>query len=158
MIYVKNISYMMSHVFFLVFVYLFMVHRYSKKKTLFICFLSFLFTTVMSQLKLNLFPDSALFYFFTTLTQIIAAQLTGLLISEKRDSRTLFVGLSASNYVVIGSIIAPILYVFTDNVILALAGNLLATLKIKVTASCINQIGRVANHICCNSPLFFYRC
>lgn len=165
MIYVKNISYMMSHVFFLVFVYLFMVHRYSKKKTLFICFLSFLFTTVMSQLKLNLFPDSALFYFFTTLTQIIAAQLTGLLISEKRDSRTLFVGLSASNYVVIGSIIAPILYVFTDNVILALAGNLLAhvilllvlyfNIRNFIVKFCERDLEKSRWEICL-IPIFFY--
>ena len=128
MIFIKNISYIMSHIFFLVFVYLFMVHRYSRKKTLSICFLAFLFTTVMGQLKLNLFSDSALFYFFTTIAQIIVVQLAGLLISEKRDSRTLFIGLSASNYAIIGSIIAPILYISTDSVLLALAGNLLANI------------------------------
>ncbi|MDE6603652.1 MAG: GHKL domain-containing protein [Lachnospiraceae bacterium] len=126
MIYIKNISYMLSHVFFLVFVYLFMIHRYSRKKTLAVCFLSFLLTTVLNQLKLNLFPGSGLFYFFTTITQIIIAQLTGLLISEKRNGKTLFVGLSASNYVVVGSIIASILYIFTGSISLALAGNLLS--------------------------------
>lgn len=126
MIFVKNISYMLSHIFFLVFVYLFMVHRYSKKKTLVICFLSFLLTTVMNQMKLNFFPASALFYFFTTIVQICVAQLTGILISERRNSKTLFVGLSASNYVVVGSIIASILYILTGNAILALAGNLLS--------------------------------
>ncbi|MDE5938497.1 MAG: GHKL domain-containing protein [Lachnospiraceae bacterium] len=126
MIYVQNISYTLSHIFFLVFVYLFMVHRYSKKKTLVLCFLSFILTTVMNQFKLNLFPGSGLFYFFTTITQIAIAQLTALLISEKRDSKTLFVGLSASNYVVVGSIIASILYILTDSISLALAGNLLS--------------------------------
>lgn len=126
MIYVQNISYTLSHIFFLVFVYLFMVHRYSKKKTLVICFLSFILTTVMNQFKLNLLPGNGLFYFFTTITQIAVAQLTGLLISEKRDSKTLFVGLSASNYVVVGSIIASILFILTDSIRLALAGNLLS--------------------------------
>lgn len=126
MIFVKNISYMMSHIFFLVFIYLFMVHRYSRKKTLVICFLSFLFTTTMNQLKLNLFPGYTLLYFSITIIQIAAAQLTGLLISKKRDSRTLFVGLSASNYVIIGSIIASILYILTGDAVLSLAGNLLA--------------------------------
>ena len=130
MIYVQNISYTLSHIFFLVFVYLFMVHRYSKKKTLVICFLSFILTTVMNQLKLNLFPGNGLFYFFTTITQIAVAQLTGLLISEKRNSKTLFVGLSASNYVVVGSMLASILYICTDNIILALAGNLLSHVSI----------------------------
>lgn len=33
-LYVKNISYTMSHIFFLVFVYLFTIPRYSKKRTL----------------------------------------------------------------------------------------------------------------------------
>ena len=128
MIFIKNVSYIMSHIFFLVFVYLFTLHRYSRRKTLSLCFLAFLFTTGMGQLKLNLFSDSALFYFFTTIVQIIVVQLTGLLISEKRDSRTLFISLSASNYAIIGSIIAPILYIFTDSVLLALAGNLLANI------------------------------
>ena len=35
----KNISYMMSHLFLLLFIYLFIVHRYSKEKTAGICFI-----------------------------------------------------------------------------------------------------------------------
>ncbi len=165
MIYVKNISYMMSHVFFLVFLYLFMVHRYSKKKTLAICFLSFLFTTVMSQLKLNIFPDSSVFYFFITIIQIIAAQLTGLLISEKRDSRTLFIGLSSSNYVLIGSIIASILYIITGSTSLSLAGNLLSHViillvlfyKVRTTIFkfCERDMEKTRWEICL-IPVFFY--
>lgn len=165
MIYVKNVSYMLSHVFFLIFVYLFMVHRYSRKKTLFICFLSFLLTTVLNQLKLNVLPNNALFYFFTTIIQIINAQLTGLLISERRDSRTLFVGLSASNYVLIGSIIAPILYIFTNSIILALAGNLLAHIILLmalyfhirniIIKFCKRDSGKSRWEICL-IPIFFY--
>ena len=155
----------MSHIFFLVFVYLFMVHRYSRKKTLSICFLAFLFTTVMGQLKLNLFSDSALFYFFTTIAQIIVVQLAGLLISEKRDSRTLFIGLSASNYAIIGSIIAPILYISTDSVLLALAGNLLANIILllvlyfnirnTVTKFCERDLEKSRWELCL-IPVFFY--
>ena len=165
MIFVKNISYMLSHVFFLVFLYLFMVHRYSRKKTLAICFLSFLFTTVMSQLKLNLFPDSSLFYFVTTVVQITAAQLTGLLISEKRDSRTLFIGLSASNYVLVGSIIASILYIITGSVFLSLAGNLLSHVMILlilyfrirtvIIKFCERDLEKSRWEICL-IPVFFY--
>ncbi len=165
MIYVKNISYMFSHVFFLVFVYVFMIHRYSKKKTLVICFLSFLLTTVMNQFKLNLFPGRALFYFFTTITQITIAQLTGLLISEKRNSKTLFVSLSASNYVVVGSIIASILYIFTDNIAIALTGNLLSHvgillvlyLKVRhiIFKFCERDLEKSKWEICL-IPVFFY--
>ncbi len=165
MIYIKNISYMMSHIFFLVFVYLFMVHRYSRKKTLAICFLSFLFTTVMNQLKLILFPGHTLLYFFITIIQIVAAQLTGLLISKKRDSRTLFVGLSASNYVVIGSIIASILYILTGNLALSLVGNLLVHIillmplyfKIRdiIFKFCERDLEKSRWEICL-IPVFFY--
>ena len=155
----------MSHIFFLVFVYLFTLHRYSRRKTLSLCFLAFLFTTGMGQLKLNLFSDSALFYFFTTIVQIIVVQLTGLLISEKRDSRTLFISLSASNYAIIGSIIAPILYIFTDSVLLALAGNLLANIILllvlyfnirnSVTKFCERDLEKSRWELCL-IPVFFY--
>lgn len=165
MIYVKNISYMLSHIFFLVFVYLFMVHRYSKKKTLVICFLSFLLTTTMNQLKLNVISGNALFYFFTTIAQITIAQLTGLLISKNRDSKTLFVGLSASNYVVVGSIIASILYILTGSVIFSLTGNLLSHviillilyLKIRtiIFKFCERDLEKSRWEICL-IPVFFY--
>lgn len=167
MIYVQNISYTLSHIFFLVFVYLFMVHRYSKEKTLVICFLSFIFTTVLNQLKLNMFPGNGLFYFLTTITQIAVAQLTGLLISEKRDSKTLFVGLSASNYVVVGSIIASIIFILTDSIGLALAGNLLSHvlillllyLKTKtiIFKFCERDLEKSRWEICL-IPVFFYCC
>ena len=107
------------------FIYLFLVHRYSKKKTFIICFVSFAVLTLFDYLKLNMFPDSYICYFIADIIQIFTAQFTGLFISEKRDSRVLFVGLSASNYVIVGSITASILYICTKNVCLALVGNLL---------------------------------
>ena len=165
MICVKNISYMMTHIFFLVFVYLFTIHRYSRKKTLAVCFLSFLLTTVMNQLKLNFITDSPLFYFFTTIAQIAVAQLTGLLISEKRDSRTLFVGLSASNYVAAGSITASILYIFTGSISLAVAGSLLSHVVILLVLCfkirdmifkfCERDLEKSRWEICL-IPVFFY--
>lgn len=130
MIYVKNISYMLSHVFFLVFIYLFLIHRYSRKKTLGICVISCLVMNLLDHFKLNLFSGNALFYFVTTITQISIAQLTGLLISRTRDSKALFIGLSASNYVVVGSITASILYIITNSVTFALIGNLMMHLII----------------------------
>ena len=165
MICVKNISYMMTHIFFLVFVYLFTIHRHSRKKTLAVCFLSFLLTTVMNQLKLNFITDSPLFYFFTTIAQIAVAQLTGLLISEKRDSRTLFVGLSASNYVAAGSITASILYIFTGSIGLAVAGSLLSHVVILLVLCfkirdmifkfCERDLEKSRWEICL-IPVFFY--
>jgi hypothetical protein len=165
MLYVKNISYTFSHVFFLVFIYLFLIHRYSKRKTLVICFLSYLATNLLNHFKLNLFPDSRLFYFFTTITQISIAQSTGLLIAKKRDSRVLFIGLSASNYVIVGSITASILYIFTNSVVVALAGNLL--MHLTLLPALFYKLGPIFRKFCerdlgnnwwelCLIPVFFY--
>lgn len=117
----KNISYTISHIFVVVFMYLFIVHRYSKRKTAIICTVSFLAITLPNALKLNFFPDSKLCYFLVTIYQIVLTQLTGLFISMKRDSKALFVGLSASNYVIAGSIMAAIVHIFTGNMVLCTA-------------------------------------
>ena len=73
MLYVKNISYMFSHVFFMAFIYVFLVHRYSRKKTLGICFLSCFAMNLPDYFKLNIFTDNPLFYFCTTIIQIAIA-------------------------------------------------------------------------------------
>ncbi len=114
----KNISYTISHMFVMLFIYLFVAPRYSKPKTAAICIISFFALTIPNVLKLNIFPDSRLCYLLVTIYQIALTQLTGIFISVKRDSKALFVGLSASNYVIAGSIIAAIVHIFTGNVIL----------------------------------------
>ena len=165
MTYLKDVSFSLSHIFFLVFVYLFMIHRYSKRKTLVICFVSCAVTNILDLLKLHLFPGSPPVYFFTTITQIAIAQLSGLFISKRRNSRVLFIGLSASNYVIVGSIAAPILYICTGNVHLALAGNLLMHLVILLLL--YGRIGNIFHKFCerdfgrswwslCLIPVFFY--
>lgn len=167
MLYVKNISYMLSHVFFMVFIYLFLIHRYSRKKTFCICFLSCSVMNLLDYFKLNVFSDSSLFYLFTTIIQIAIAQLTGLFISGTRDAKTLFISLSASNYVVVGSITASILYIFTGDVGLALTGNLLMHLVILLIL--FRKIGSIFRKFCerdletswwglCLIPVFFFCC
>lgn len=125
MVYLKDVSYFLSHVFFTAFLYLFLLHRYSRRKTLGICIGAVVLTSVLDYFKLNVFPESKLFYFFADAIQIFIAQSTGLLISKQRNSKILFIGLSASNYVIVGSITASIIYIYTENIYLALAGNLL---------------------------------
>ncbi len=121
--YFNNISYMISHLFLMLFIYLFITHRYSKTITKWICFTSFLLLNITDCLKLNIFPDSDLCYFITTLLQIFITQFTGIFISKKRNNKVLFIGLSASNYTIIGSVTAAILYIYTQNMPLALLGN-----------------------------------
>lgn len=119
----KNISYMLSHIFLFTFIYLFNVHKYSKRTTIGICFLSFFLITTLDILKLSLFPDSDLCYVFVTVVQIIIAQSTGIIISAYKNSKVLFMGLSASNYVIAGSLAATILYYYTGYKVLSLAGS-----------------------------------
>ncbi len=119
----KNISYMMSHLFLLLFIYLFIVHRYSKEKTAGICFISFALLCTTDCLKLNVFPDSNLCYVLVTLFQIFVVQCTGIFIAKERNSKILFIGLTASNYVIAGSIVSTILYFYTGNDIFSLAGS-----------------------------------
>lgn len=118
----KNISYAISHIFVVLFMYLFIARRYSKPKTAAICIGSFFAITIPNILKLNVFPDSRLCYFLVTLYQIAMTQFTGIFISKNRDSKALFVGLTASNYVIAGSIMAAILHIYTGNLYLCIAG------------------------------------
>lgn len=126
----KNISYTISHLFVVLFIYLFIARRYSKQKTAVICMLSFLGITIPNVLKLNLFPDSRLCYFLVTVYQIVLTQFTGVFLSKSRDSRALFVGLTGSNYVTAGSIMAAIIHIYTGNLYLCTAGCILTHIVI----------------------------
>ena len=120
--YFRNISYMISHLFLMLFLYLFLNHRYSEKKTMLICLLSFWILTITDCLKLNVFPQSSLCDLLVTLFQIFVTQFTGIFISSKRNSKVLFIGLSASNYVIAGSIISSVLFIYTNNIMLSVSG------------------------------------
>lgn len=121
--YFTNMSYMISHIFLMAFLYLFITHRYCAFMTQLICFTSFVLLTATDCIKLNLFPDNDLCYFIITIIQIVLTQSTGILISKKRNTKVLFMGLSASNYVIIGSVLAAIFYIYTGKKTPALVGS-----------------------------------
>ena len=160
----KNVSYTISHFFVMLFMYVFVAHRYSKPKTITICVASFLAITVPNVLKLNIYPDSRLCYFLVTIYQIALTQFTGLLISKRRDSKTLFVGLSGSNYVVAGSIMAAILHICTGNLYLCIAGcivthvAILLLLYTKIRDICLYYQEETMHSWwkLCLIPVFFY--
>ena len=130
--YFSNISYTISHVFLMLFIYLFIIHHYSKFVTVLICFSGFFSLTFLDCFKLNIFPDSDLCYFIVTIIQIIITQSVNIIISKKRDNRTLFMGLSASNYVIAGSITASILYICTGNKLFSIVGSIIVHFSILV--------------------------
>ncbi|MDE6889463.1 MAG: GHKL domain-containing protein [Eubacterium sp.] len=139
--YFQNISYTVSHVFLMLFLYLFITHRYSKPITKAICIASCVILNVTDLIKLNLYPTNDLIYLFVTIFQIIVTQYTGILIAKKRNAKVLFMGLSASNYVIIGSVFASILYIYTGYVLPALAGSIaIHTLLLYILYSNIRNI------------------
>lgn len=148
----------------MLFMYLFNTHRYSRPKTAAICTASFLAITIPNVLKLNLFPDSRLCYALVTIYQILMTQFTGLFISKWRNSKTLFVGLSGSNYVIAGSIMAAILHIGTGNLYLCIAGCIathiiiLFVLYTKIRNICLSHPDEPMDHWhkLCLIPVFFY--
>ncbi len=130
--YFKNCYYIISHVFLMIFIPLFLPHRFSNRKTAILCFCSFLILVVSDPIKLNIFPDNDLCYVVVTVFQIVVTQFTVILIAKKRDSKTVFMGLSASNYVIAGSIAASIIYICTGSVIFSLVGSIVIHLIILI--------------------------
>lgn len=160
----KNIYYTISHLFVLLFIYLFISRRFSRFKTAVICVAMFFAITVPTVLKLNIFPESRLCYALVTIYQILMTQFTGLFISKHRDSKALFLGLSASNYVLAGSIMASILHICTGNLFLCIAGCvtthiiILYVLYVKIHDICLQyqEENRRNWWKLCLIPVFFY--
>lgn len=161
----KNISYMVTQIFFMLFIYLFIVHRFSRWKTVCICAVSVLILSVTDYLKLNLFAGSSGVYLAVTIFQIIVIQFTGLLIAEKRSSMVLFIGLTASNYVLAGTIVSSVLYIYTSNIVFSLMGSIFIHLvillflvnKIRDIWHAYQSVGFKQNWwLLCLIPAFFY--
>ncbi len=160
----KNVSYTISHIFVMLFIYIFIAHRYSTKKTAGICIGSFLAITIPNVLKLNFFPNSRLCYLLVTVYQIALTQLTGIFISKWRNSKALFIGLSGSNYVIAGSIMAAILHIYTGNLYLCITGCIvthvliLYVLYTKIRNIALDYQGETMQSWwkLCLIPVFFY--
>ncbi len=163
--YFTAISYTISHIFLLLFMYLLILHRYSKIITGLICLSVFLALNILDGFKLIGFPNSGLCYVVVTILQILITQSTAILISKRRNSQTMFVGLSASSYVIAGSISAAILKIYTGSSVLALAGSaaihvtILMILVVRIRTTCLKFQDRSNEKECwelCLIPVFFY--
>ncbi len=159
------LSYIISHIFLILFIYLFIIHRYSGIITGVICLVLFIFLSALDFIKLILFPDSDLCYVLVTISQILATQATPFLISGKKNSQILFVGLSASSYVIVGAISAAILKIYTGSTLLALAGSslihfvVLVLLFIMIREFCLEsqkEDSKKSWWELCLIPVFFY--
>ncbi|MCI8281810.1 MAG: GHKL domain-containing protein [Lachnospiraceae bacterium] len=121
--YFTAITYVISHIFLMLFIYLFILHRYSRITTILSCLFSFLAISILDGFKLIFFPESRLCYVIVTLLQITLTQSTAIFNSKYKSSQALFVGLSASSYVIAGAISAAIIKIYSESSILALIGS-----------------------------------
>ena len=128
-------SYIISHIFLALFLYLFIIHRYSRIVTGMICFFLFFSLSALDFVKLLLFPDSDPCYVIVTVLQILLTQATPFFISGEKNSRILFIGLSASNYVITGAVFAAILKICTGSTFFALSGSFAVHLAILLLLS-----------------------
>lgn len=129
------ISYIISHIFLVSFIYLFMIHRYSRSITLLICLLLFSVLGILDCFKLILFPDSALCYIAATIIQIIATQASAFFTARKKSFQALFIGLSASSYVIAGTVSSAVIKIYTGSSALAIIGSIAVHLGILVFLS-----------------------
>lgn len=163
--YFTIICYGISHVFLMLFIYLFISHRFSKKITILQCCLSAVFISMLDICKLIIFADSAIAYVFITILQIFITQFTALFISRKRSVRVLFMGLSASSYVIAGSIVTIVLHIWTGRPLPALMGGfavhliflLILLIKVRDIGFRFQEKEYVKNGWgLCLIPIFFY--
>lgn len=105
-----------NYIFLMAFLCLFIPMRYSRTKTVVICLSACLGMLAFDFAKYIIFPQSKAAYVIATVIQIIIVQGTAFLISLTRDSKTLFTGMCASNYVLIGSLSGVIFFMFTGNI------------------------------------------
>ncbi len=159
------LSYAISHVFLMLFIYLFMEHRYPRVITGLICVFSVLSLGVLDCLKMILFPGSGLCYVVVTVLQTILTQSAAFFISKGRNGRALFVGLSASSYVIAGAVSAAIIKICLGSTVLALLGSaaihlaILALLSVNIREICLKYQQRSCGKGwwgLCLIPVFFY--
>ncbi len=163
--YFNIISYIISHIFLILFIYLFIVHRYSKIVTILSCLFLFLSLSILDGFKLLLFPDSSLCYVLVTILQIILTQSTAFFNAKTKSSQALFVGLSASSYVIAGAISAAIIKIYSGSSLLALVGSfavhlgILLFLSASIRNICISFQEKSYDRNwweLCLIPVFFY--
>lgn len=163
--YFTALAYIMSHIFLMLFIYLFILHRFSKMTTGLICLLSFLGLSVLDGLKLIWFPQSGLCYVVVTILQITLTQATSFFNSKYKSGQALFVGLSASNYVIAGAVFATVIKIYTGSTLLALAGSaaihlaILLLLTVTIRQMCLEFQEKSYEKNwweLCLIPVFFY--
>ena len=105
-----------STVFMSLYILLFIPLKYSYKKSIFICILSNSSMVLVEFFRIKFAFDVVWLKIIITIINIVIIQFTALLLAKKKNSYALFIGLSSSDFVFGGNILACFIFLFTKNV------------------------------------------
>ncbi len=109
-----------STVFMILYFLVFLVRRFSYRVTLAVCVLSAFCVIAFESVRIFCLPGDKWTRILVSAVQALVLQGTALYISEERGFYALFVGLSASNFVMGGGIVSNIVLFFTKDYILGI--------------------------------------
>lgn len=107
-----------SMVFLLLFQLAFLSYRYPRRRTVLIALAVFLGTLPLEYWQAAA-PEQSRIKLLITITETVIVQGTALLLSRYRDFRALFVGLSSAAYVLVGNMLATVVYTHTGRLLLS---------------------------------------
>lgn len=110
-----------SCVFMIAYFLLFLLLKYSYKKSILICSISIIIMILSEIVRIKYVFYIAWIKLVFSAFQIVVIQGTALLLAEKKDSYTFFIGLSSSNFVLGGNILSCVVLVFLEDIQLAMA-------------------------------------
>lgn len=119
-----------SSCFVMAYFMLFLVLKYSYKKTLCICFVAVLLINGAELLRLGIGADIVWLKLITTVIQIIVTQGTAFIISEKLDGYALFMAMSTSVFVISGGVVNQVIVYLTGNLLAGFIGDIVINLLV----------------------------
>lgn len=105
----RLLSYSMSHICLMCYLLVFIKWRYPAKKTVFIAVISVMGLIFLEWIRYDGLNQGEVVN-WTIIAQMLIVQGTALVLSKYRDFRGLFTGLTSSNYVLFGNLIARICF------------------------------------------------
>lgn len=151
-----------SIVFMSLYILLFIPLKYSYKKSIFICILSNSSMVLVEFFRIKFAFDVVWLKIIITIINIVIIQFTALLLAKKKNSYALFIGLSSSDFVFGGNILACFIFLFTKNVFFAMAcctiGNMIVLLWLVCTIReiCVSMICKEVSLWTCLIPCLCY--
>lgn len=110
-----------SCVFMMLYFMVFLRLKYSKPYSVFICIAATIMSTTTEFFRIQFAFDAMWPKLAATVANILIVQSTAMILSEKKDSYVLFIGFSASNFVLAGNITSCAVLLATQNKVAAMA-------------------------------------